>query len=654
MDIAQAQGLLGRRGEIDQIDVMFADGAAVGAAVERLQQHLGPSVLVLAANEREEQVTGLLQAFRLNLTALSLISIFVGVFLIFSSTQAALVRRRTEFGMLRSLGATSGQLLRIVLGEVALLGVLGTGIGLWLGHWIAARNIDVVSGTLTNLYLLSEIERLEMPPYLWALAAVVGVGGALAGALIPGLDLSRRDTFALLRAFTLHERANRWAPRVALLGMALLAVGGAWFALWGRGWRPGGFVLGLVVMLALPSFTPLVVRALCARTRVRGLGPSLGIRNLGVRLTTSSFAVAALAVAVSMLISVTLLIGSFRRTLATWVDTTIRADVFVTTPSWARAGTDATLDASIIAAMRAHPRVQNVEMLRQFPVYVGERRIRFSGLTTQHPQIAQRIPLRDGNVEEVWEAVRTQGQCLISEPLARKEKLGVGDTLVVSAPDGPARILIAGVSYDYATDAGAALVDLEVCERLFGPGPINNIALFLVPGSDTDRVMDELRAQFPDAALFLRSNAELRKDIFDIFDQTFAITRILQVMALLVAVCGIALTLLVLARERVAELALYGSLGALRTQIFRLFVSEGLSIGVIGLGLGLAGGVGLGLILMYVINPMYFGWTIRPAWPAAAVLQQMATILSAALVASIYPALRASRTPARELSRDDL
>jgi putative ABC transport system permease protein len=178
--------------------------------------------------------------------------------------------------------------------------------------------------------------------------------------------------------------------------------------------------------------------------------------------------------------------------------------------------------------------------------------------------------------------------------------------------------------------------------------------LFLVPGSDTDRVMDELRAQFPDAALFLRSNAELRKDIFDIFDQTFAITRILQVMALLVAVCGIALTLLVLARERVAELALYGSLGALRTQIFRLFVSEGLSIGVIGLGLGLAGGVGLGLILMYVINPMYFGWTIRPAWPAAAVLQQMATILSAALVASIYPALRASRTPARELSRDDL
>jgi putative ABC transport system permease protein len=210
-----------------------------------------------------------------------------------------------------------------------------------------------------------------------------------------------------------------------------------------------------------------------------------------------------------------------------------------------------------------------------------------------------------------------------------------------------------GVSYDYS-EAGSALIDLAVMEQVFGPAPINNVALYLEPGADVEATVGELQAATAELPLLIRSNRRLRAEVMTLFDQTFAVTRLLRVMALLVAVSGVSLTLLILARERVAELALYRALGALRRQIFRIFVGEGMAIGVLGLVLGAAGGVGLAAVLIHVINPAYFGWTIQPSWPLGAVARDAAVILLVSAAAAIYPALRASRIPVRELSRDDL
>ncbi len=180
------------------------------------------------------------------------------------------------------------------------------------------------------------------------------------------------------------------------------------------------------------------------------------------------------------------------------------------------------------------------------------------------------------------------------------------------------------------------------------------MALYLRPGADPERVIEELRARTGGAPLVFRSNRRLRAEVFRIFDQTFAVTRLLQGMALLIAVAGITLSLLVLARERVFELALYRSLGATRRQLFRLFVGKAIGLAGIALGLGLAGGIGLAAVLVLVINRAYFGWTIQMHWPWGGVLEQLAAILAAAVVAGLYPALAASATPAVELSREDL
>ena len=230
----------------------------------------------------------------------------------------------------------------------------------------------------------------------------------------------------------------------------------------------------------------------------------------------------------------------------------------------------------------------------------------------------------------------------------------VGDTLPLHTPTGVQRFPVVAMYADYSTGDGAIAMDLRTMEGAFGPGPVNSTALYLEPGSNADGVVADLRDALSHTPLEIRSNRRLREEVIAIFDQTFAVTRLLQFMSLLIAVCGIALMLLVMAREQASELALCRSLGARGRQLFGVFVGKGLSMGVMGLALGSAGGVLLAGLLIYVINRSYFGWTIQPHVDWRPIGQQAATILAAAVLASLYPALRARQTSAAALSRDDL
>jgi putative ABC transport system permease protein len=180
------------------------------------------------------------------------------------------------------------------------------------------------------------------------------------------------------------------------------------------------------------------------------------------------------------------------------------------------------------------------------------------------------------------------------------------------------------------------------------------MALYVEDGIDPERFVDGLKARYAELPLLIRSERALREQVFEVFDQTFAITRLLQAISLLIAVCGVTLTLIVLARERISELALYRALGARRRQIFRVFLGKGLGMALFGLVMGAGGGLALALILILIINRVYFGWTIAFHWPWGALAEQALTILTASALASLYPALRASRTPATELSLENL
>jgi putative ABC transport system permease protein len=211
---------------------------------------------------------------------------------------------------------------------------------------------------------------------------------------------------------------------------------------------------------------------------------------------------------------------------------------------------------------------------------------------------------------------------------------------------------IAGVYRDYGSEAGAALLDLATFARVFGEGPPSNAAIELAPGADVEASVARLRRDLQAHAVHVRSNRALRAEVLSIFEETFAVTRLLQAFGLVIAAAGVTLSLLVLARERRAELALYRALGATRGQLAALFLGRGLAIGVAGLGVGAAGGAALAAVLVGVVNPAFFGWTIALDVPWSRLAGQGLAILAAAACASVHPSVAASRTPAAELSRD--
>jgi putative ABC transport system permease protein len=652
MDLAQAQGLLGTRGRIHQIDVRARAGVAPAALAEALAARVGGRARVASPEQRTLEAAGLLAAFRLNLTALSLVSVLVGGFLVHASVRASLARRREELGLLRAVGATRAQVLGLVLAEAGLLGAAGTALGVPLG-WLAARaNLAAVSGTLRTVYLLEGIEGVRLGPGVLLLAVAVGVGGALAGAALPALDASREDPRSLLSPLAVEERSRGNAGRLLAAGAAALVLAAAVRAA-AASVAASAFALALGVLVAVPLAAPAALAALGRLPRPRRLGARWGMRTLAARPSGAAVAAGALAVAVSMLVGVTVMVGSFRGTVERWLGTTLRADVYVSTPSWRRARSEATLAPEVVARLRAEPGLVALDLLRQVQTRAAGRLISVSGFDAGIPGGEARLDLVAGDPAAALRALR-EGAVLVSEPLARKAGLGPGATLRLRGAAGEVPLRVAGVYRDYGAESGAALVDPATFARAFGEGPPSNAALRLAPGTDAEAVVARLRAALRDEAVLVRSNRTLRAEVLAIFEQTFAVTRLLQVMGLVIAAAGVTLSLLVLARERRAELALYRALGASRPALAALFLGRGLALGVAGLVLGALGGGALALVLVLEVNPAFFGWTLGVHVPWARLAAQGAAILAAAAAASLHPALVASRTPAAELSRDAL
>ncbi|MCH8218889.1 MAG: FtsX-like permease family protein [Planctomycetes bacterium] len=652
MDLAQVQGLFDQQGKIGTIYIDVDADEDPSQIMRTLQQRLGPAVTVQAPADAQRSAEGLLSAFRLNLIVLSWIGLFVALILVWSSTQVTLTRRRSELGLFRSLGATRGQILGAILLEVSVLGVVGTCLGIPVGIGAALGQLDTLSATLTNLYFLREIETVTIPPGLIALAVVVGVGAAIGGGFLPAWEMASQDPQRLFIGASFSDKSQALATRTALAacaGMALCLI--LWLGVT-ESWKPKGFILALLSLFALALLSPILIVQVSRHLPCRDFSLSFGLKGLSGQLLTNAFAISSLGVAISLWIGISLMVHSFRTTLERWVEGTIAADVYVTSQSWGRSGGVASLDPALVEALARRAEVSGVDRLRRFWAQVeGQRRL-VQGVMFDFPQAEHRFPLLQGNLDALRPALMRGDGVLISEPLARHRDLGVGDPLTLHTLQGTSVLNILGVYTDYTTEAGVVVMDLQVMEDTFGPGQVNSVALYLNPGRNPERVIDQLRSDFGQMPLEIRSSRSLRAAVLQIFDQTFAVTRLLQGICFVIAICSVSLALLVAAQDSIAEMALYRALGATRAQIFRVFLGKGLGIGAGGLTLGLVGGIALCFILVHLINRAFFGWTIHMHVPLHQLPLQCLSVLLICVLASLYPALRASADSAGDLSRE--
>lgn len=653
MDIGSAQKLLGIEGRITDIDLIADERTAEGAALlERIRAALPPSAQLVRPAQRSRSVESLGDAFRLNLTALSMLALVVGMFLIYNTITFSVVQRRPVIGTLRCIGVTRGEIFRMVLQETALLGVIGGVLGMALGVVLGRGAVALVTQTINDLYYVVQVRDVEVAPLVLVKGFVLGVVASLIAALAPAYEATSVPPITALKRSSIEQRVRRVLPWVAGAGVALFVMGGGLLLLTAQ------LVVNLAgiffVLIGVALTTPLVTVGMMGVAapvlgRVAGVIGRMSARNVTHSISRTAIAIASLMVAVSVIIGLQSMIGSFRTTVESWLTTTLTADVYISPVSTTGARATTRIDDALVDQFRKFDGAQDVTLLRSVDVdfkrpdgewktaallSVGSNRERPAGTYVWSAR-----PLTS-----LWASMRGQDEIQVSEPFANRHGVTQSnDRVVLRTAQGEREFRVVAVYYDYASDAGGMLMRRDEYVRYFADDAISSIAVYLRDDMDAAQAAAAMRAKFAGRELLINANRQLRDNALVVFDRTFAITGALNLLATVVAFIGVLSALMALQIERTRELGMLRANGMTLWQLWRMTLLEtGLMGGTAGL-LSMPTGLLLAVVLVYIINLRSFGWTIRLVLDPATFVQALIVALASALLAAIYPMLRLGR-----------
>jgi putative ABC transport system permease protein len=624
MDIAGAQTHFDRLGALSRIDVRLAPGAraeAVMAAVDA-----GPEVRAAAPDEAVLRMARLSQSYRVNLGVLSLVALFTGGFLVFSVQSLAVAKRVPQLALLGVLGMDGRQRGALVRLDSLVIGILGSALGLALGTGLAAAALRTLGGDLGN-----GAPAGAAPPLAWSAAAAaayaaLGVASALAGGAQPARAARRIAPAQSLKGLSEAPAAGRPAAAgLALIALAaVLARVPPWHAIpWAAYACVGVLLLGGIGLV--PACVAVLLRGL------RGLRHpvvALAVARAIDQRRTAAAAVAGVVASLSLVVALTVMVASFRDSLAAWLDDVLPADLYVR-PAPGAGDAPPLLAPPVAAAARAALGTPGgVARLR------GERLVPVL-LSPDQPEallIARDAPAPGAPPDVPW-IVRPAPPAMngadraipvyASEILAALQHLRPGDAIALPLPAAPgrgpgvARAVVRGIWRDYARQQGALLMDRADWLRLTGDDRVSGLALWRAPGGDPASLAAALaRAAPADAPVDVATSAQLRALSLRIFDRSFAVTRWLRGVALAIGLAGVAASFSaqVLARRR--EFAMLRHLGFTRRQVLALVACEGALWSAAGAVLGLALGWAVSVVLVEIVNPQSFHWTMRMSVPA--------------------------------------
>ncbi|KAB2674594.1 MAG: FtsX-like permease family protein [Verrucomicrobia bacterium] len=628
MDLPALQSLTGRHGRIDRVEVRVEAGPGRDALRAETRDILartgGDRWLVGSPGDRRAAGEVMTRAFRLNLTILSLIALLVGLYLVFQALDGAVVRRREEIGILRSLGVEERAIRAAWWAEAAALGLAGGVLGSLLGWAGAQFSVRFVGRTVNALYYATSAQSaaLSLPELLGAVG--LSVSAALVAGWLPAREAARTPPAQILSRHAVHEPGRGpWSRAwfgAALAGTGILlafapplrfdgglrvpAAGYAAALLWilGGGVLTGGALAGIARLLA-----PLGKRSAPWRLALAALRRPSGRHRL---------AAAGLLCAIAMTAGMAILVASFDRTMRGWIERTFQADLYLASDGAQSASAQNRIDPSTWRAIAADPAVADWNVLQVADVTVSGMRTLLVGaelgFTRRHTPLAWRdAPGDDG----VFDPARNAGSAFVSEAFTERFRMRRGDAIDVPTPTGKRRLRIAGVFSDYGNERGSIVVERRHFAEWFGDELGSSLVLFLKPGHADEAVRADLARRYP--GLRVLTNAHLRREVLRIFSQTFAITYALELIGVVVAVAGLGLTLASVLLERRGDLTTLRALGMARGEMARAAAAEGAVVALAGTAGGLGVSAALGWLLIHVINRQTFGWTLQYGFPAA-------------------------------------
>ncbi len=642
VDIATAKSILDMQGRLGHVDLILdAEGE------HWVRQRIPAGVQLQTVGEQAQGVTRLSAAFELNLTAMSLLALLVGMFLIFNAMTFSIVQRRTLFGRLRAIGVTPRELFGLILLEAVILAVLGTVLGLLLGVWLGRGLTRLVAATVSELYYNVSVTALHLDWTALIIAAGLGVAATLLATLLPAWHAARTPPLTTLSRAALEQAARRGVPLWALLGLALLSAG-LLLALA----LPGGVIMSFAglfsLVLGAAMMTPLVIRTLhrfLAGAALPGIW-RMGVRDLDRHLSRLGIAVAALMVALSAGVGVGVMVESMRGSVNSWLSDLLSADLYVAAQGFDEG---ATLPAGVVDRVARLETVAALSRYRERTLPLAGRRVELIGAHLAAPSRSG-FALLSG-AQSAWKAF-DDGAVLVSEPLAYHLGLAPGTHLELPTPEGPLGVRVAAVFRDYASEHGRIFLDEAVYRRYWPDQQVNTLALFARDG-DVDsmrRALSELAARHP---IVLTPAAAILKESMAVFDRTFRVTEVLRAVSLIVAFIGVLSALMALQLERGKEYAVLRALGLTRGQIAGLIGGESLLMGLLAACVAMPTGVLMAWVLIESVQRRAFGWTMPFNVDGALLVQTLLAGLLAAGLAAVYPAWRsAHRDPAPQLRED--
>ena len=653
MDIAAAQELLERAGRIDRIDLIVPAGPAGERLLARAAAVLPPGARILRAEALAQSTEEMTRTFRISLSAMSLLALVCGAFLIYNTMTFSVVQRRTQIGLLRALGVTRDQVFALVLAEAAAVALVGTAAGLGAGVLLGRELVRLVTQTINDLYFVLSVRELAIPPLSLAKGVALGIGATLFATLAPASEATQAPPRAVLTRSALEARLRKALPRATAIGLGLLLLGGALLAL------PAGLAMGFTGLFAVilgcallaPGATVVLMRLL--RPPMGALFGVLGrmsANGVVTALSRTAVAIATLVIAVSVTVGVGVMIDSFRQTVVRWLEASLRDDVYATVPSRGAGFAGMDLDPAVVRRAAALPGVEAVHTIRrvEIPTEEGPIRMVVLGMTvvleTTDRRWVSRYELQQGDPDEVWPAFLRDGAIVVSEPFSRRFNVHAGDSFRLPTGRGARTFRIAGVYTDFASNQGLVMMSRATYERFWNDRQLSGFSIDLAPGVDPDRTIERLRSMPGGEGLIAQPNQALKRISMEIFDRTFRITGVLRLLAGLVAFIGVLSALMALQLERTREVGVLRANGMTPGQVGQLVTSQtglmGLTAGLLSIPVGLA----LAAILIHVINRRSFGWTIHMEVAPEILLEALFLALAAALLAGLYPAWKMART----------
>lgn len=631
VDIAAAQWVFERLGKLSRINLRLASGSSPEQVKAALADLLPATVRITTPGEATDDALRLSRAYRSNLTALALVALFTGGFFVYSTQSLAALRRRREFAVMHAIGVTRTEQLLLMLSSSVIVGVLGAAIGIALGVMIARIGLSALGADLGAGYFRGLAPGLNVHIAEVTVFSLLGIGVAVAGALRPALDAARVPTASALKAGDItsgETRPHGWAV-LALGVLAAIIVSLPPIA----GLPLPGFVAIALFLIACVVAMPSVVRFVLRHApRWRRLPYEIAIAQIAGTAKYATLSVSSIIVSFSLMASMAIMVTSFRDSLDQWTQKVLPADLYVRV---GYVGQSAYLDETLARSMAQVPGVEHSEYNRFARVQ----------LTPDRPALTliARSMNRDHPDQTLWMTSTATNEVpsgalpvWVSEAASDLFAIAAGDEIKFELAGQQVVASVRGVWRDYEHQNGALVMARDEYVARTGDRAVNTVWFWLDEDADIGKVGNAIRDLLPPGTDHdMRTPGELRRMSLAAFDRTFAITYLLELVAVTIGLFGIAAGISAQVLARRSEFGALRHLGFTRGQVASMLAIEGSVLGALGVIVGLIAGTVISLILIYIVNRQSFHWSMDLSAPVGLLAALSAALIAAAALIAV-------------------